>query len=366
MSTLRILLLFGGTSAEHDVSIQSARNIARAMRPERYEPLPVYIAHDGSWHLLTDPGSLLSAGNFGGRIEVGAARRVYPVPHEGGVGLLDGETHRLRGAAGCVWPALHGPCGEDGTVQGMCTLWSVPFVGAGVAGSAVGMDKDLSKRLMRESGIPVPDFVVLRSPGGEKASYGNLRDRLGGSMFVKPANLGSSVGISRVESEEDFVPALERAFRFDRKIIVERTVEGREIECALLEEGGRVSASLPGEIVPRDGFYSYRAKYVDADGARLLAPADLSASLTERIQRLAVDVFTVLCCEGMARVDFLVDRSEAVFVNEINTLPGFTPISMYPRLWQISGVPAETLIDKLVDHALARHRLENTLRGRTA
>jgi D-alanine-D-alanine ligase len=280
--------------------------------------------------------------------------------------VLDGSAEAKTLRLDAIVPVLHGPNGEDGTVQGFLELANVPYVGSGVMGSAAGMDKDIAKRLLRDSGLPVVPFLTLTPRS--RIDYRAAVDALGTpDLFVKPANMGSSVGVSRASSLGEFEQACERAFRYDGKLLVERSVAGaREIECSVLENAaGEVRASPLGEIVPAEshGFYSYDAKYIDADGALLRIPAELSTDQAERIQALAVETFRVLSCEGLARVDFFVDPKDhgSLFVNEVNTLPGFTAISMYPKLWEAGGLPQSELMEVLIGHAIARHERRNAL-----
>ncbi|WP_201860509.1 D-alanine--D-alanine ligase family protein [Microvirga soli] len=361
----RIGLLFGGRSAEHEVSKLSAANVLRALDPDRYDIVPIGIGRDGRW-LLCD------SGNGGGR---GAKSLEIP---EGSpqVALLPGgagEMIVLNGDAGsttlrldAVVPVLHGPNGEDGTVQGLLELANIPYVGSGVMGSAAGMDKDVAKRLLRDSGLPVVPFLTLTPR--TRVDYQKAADTLGTSdLFVKPANMGSSVGVSRASSPDEFAKACDRAFSYDSKVLVERSVTGaREIECSVLEDAaGEIKASPLGEIVPAGshGFYSYDAKYIDADGALLRIPAELNPDQARRIQELAAETFKTLGCEGLARVDFFVDpqNESSLFVNEVNTLPGFTAISMYPKLWEAGGLPQSELMEVLIGHAIARHERRNRL-----
>ena len=254
---------------------------------------------------------------------------------------------------------LHGPFGEDGTIQGLLKLAGVPFVGAGVLGSAVGMDKDVMKRLLRDAGIPIPGFLSFASNRPPK--FKDVSRELGLPLFVKPANLGSSVGISKAKDETGFSKAVGDAFRYDTKILVEEAVQGREIECAVLGNDDP-QASVPGEIIPTREFYDYDAKYVDENGARLEAPAKLNADTVRRVQELAIRTFQALNCEGMGRVDFFLKTDGTLLVNEINTIPGFTKISMYPRLWALSGISYTELIDRLIQLAIERFAHEQKLR----
>lgn len=260
-----------------------------------------------------------------------------------------------------AFPVLHGTFGEDGTVQGMLKLANIPFVGAGVLGSAVGMDKDVMKRLLKGDGIPVADFLTFSYGDRDKIDFDEVTNRLGTPIFIKPANMGSSVGISKVYDQENFEAAVDNAFLYDTKIIIEENIKGREIECSVLGNENPI-ASLPGEILPQGEFYSYQAKYIDEKGAVLDMPAKLSQELIEQIQKYAILTYKSLCCEGMARVDFFLKENGDILVNEINTIPGFTRISMYPKLWEVSGIPYSKLIDRLIELALSRFEREQALK----
>jgi len=356
-------LLFGGRSAEHDVSRASAANVLRALSPDRYEVFLIGIARDGRW-LACDTGN--GAGTGAAALAIPEeAQRIALVPGGGGSLMLfdgGGSTSRER-RVDVVFPVLHGPNGEDVTVQGALELAGVPFVGSGVTGSAIGMDKDVAKRLMRDAGVPFVPFVT--STTSAMVDYAAAVAALGSTdVFVKPANMGSSVGVSRARSDEEFAKSCELAFRYDQKVLIEKAVDGaREIECSVLEGAdGYIRASELGEIVPasKHGFYSYQAKYLDADGAALQIPADLPPEQALRVRELAVETFRLLGCEGMAQVDFFVSGEE-VFVNEVNTLPGFTQISMYPKLWEASGLSQADLMDTLIAHAFARHQRRSGL-----
>ncbi len=356
-------LLFGGRSAEHDVSRASAANVLRALNSERYEVVLIGIARDGRW-LACDAGN--GAGTGAAALTIpDAARKLALIPGGGGGLMLfnGGGSNSEETRVDVVFPVLHGPNGEDGTVQGALELAGVPFVGSGVTGSAIGMDKDVAKRLMRDAGVPSVPFVTstTAAPIDYAAAAASLATH---DVFVKPANMGSSVGVSRARSEEEFAKACELAFRYDQKILIEKAVDSaREIECSVLEMAdGHIRASGLGEIVPasKHGFYSYQAKYIDADGAALRIPAELPPGQAQHVRELAVETFRLLGCEGMARVDFFV-RDGEVFVNEVNTLPGFTQISMYPKLWEASGLSQADLMDALIAHAFARHSRRSAL-----
>jgi D-alanine-D-alanine ligase len=354
---LRVGLLYGGASAEHDVSKLSAANVLGALAPSRYEVVPIGIARDGRWRLAEH-----GVGGLPPIAEDGPEAALIPAGR--GRLALVGKSTEVE-PLDLVFPVLHGPNGEDGTVQGSLELANVAYVGSGVLGCAATMDKDVAKRLMRDAGLPIVPFVTIRSdrPGTYDAAVATLGTS---DVFVKPANMGSSVGVARARSRDEFARACEDAFRYDRKLLVERAVAGaREIECAVLENAaGEIRPSPLGEIAPAEshGFYSYDAKYVDAGGAALRIPADLPPERARHIQALAVKTFEVLCCEGLARIDFFVEPGAAsgtgagLYVNEANALPGFTSISMYPKLWEASGLKPSDLMDVLVEHALARHR----------
>jgi D-alanine-D-alanine ligase len=349
---LRVALLFGGRSAEHDVSVMSARNVFNALDPARYETIPIGITRSGAWLLCT-----LQEGAFPTRVP-DAGPLVALVP--GGAGRLailsesDGAADLSR-AVDVVFPVLHGPFGEDGTVQGLAEIAGVPYVGSGVMGSAAAMDKDVAKRLMRDGGLPIARFLSFAQ--GDAPAFDAVVAELGRPVFVKPARLGSSVGISKATTREEFAQAIAEAFRHDRKILVEEFVRGREIECGVLEgEDGSLIASLPGEIVPsnRHGFYTYEAKYLDEQGAAIKVPADLEPAISDKVRKLAIEAFRALGCEGLARVDFFLRDDGKLMVNEVNTLPGFTNISMYPKMFEAMGVSYSELVDRLIRHALAR------------
>jgi D-alanine-D-alanine ligase len=358
MSRRRVAVLFGGRSAEHEISCISARHVIDALDPDQVEVIPIGISKDGRWLRLPGPPALPS--ETGRMPEVGAG--------EGSVVELAAESasRELVTADGTrtpidvVFPVLHGPMGEDGVVQGLLELVGVPYVGAGVLGSAVGMDKAVQKVLFAAAGLPVVPWAVVREPEWHEDPEGVAAraEALGFPLFVKPANLGSSVGITKAHAHEGLNTALEEAFRYARKAVVERAVHPvREVECAVLGNDDPV-ASVVGEIVPEGHeFYDYAAKYLDEDGARLVVPADLSPGLTDRIQRAAVTAFHAVECWGMARVDFFVSGDE-LWINEINTIPGFTSISMYPKLWQASGLSYPELIERLLNLAVERYELE--------
>ena len=411
---LRIGVLFGGRSAEHEVSIQSARNIMAAADPNKYEIIPIGITKEGQWRvgeealqllanpewstsptgkgmLAAQPGTLTSevsnvrqvvtdAGSTGpeptrsepagfgmpalgweqavlekGQEVIlasnpGAESSLIPIQEPGDAprwGKLDG-----------IFPVLHGTFGEDGTIQGLLELAGVPYVGAGVLGSAVGMDKEVMKRLFHERGLPFVPYLAVRRARFEAAplrTCQTIEKQFSYPVFVKPANLGSSVGINKAHNRKELQAALAIAARYDRKVLVERAIQGRELECSVLGND-EPQASIPGEIVPAGEFYDYAAKYLE-DSARLIVPAPLRPAQVKRVQRLAIEAFQATECAGMARVDFFLEKKTGkIYLNEINTIPGFTSISMYPRLWEASGIPYPKLIDRLIELAFERHK----------
>jgi D-alanine-D-alanine ligase len=353
---LRVGVIYGGRSGEHEVSVASAASIFRHLDRERYEAVPIRIEKSGQWVL-------------GGRVpERLSAADVVEQRGTEALEVVDASAAVSHGRLDVIFPVLHGPYGEDGTVQGLLELACIPYVGSSVLGSAVGMDKAIMKAHFAAHSLPiVPHITVVRHEwsGQSRVVADRAATALGFPMFVKPANLGSSVGISNVKSDADFTPAMELAFQFDRKVVVEAGVpNAREIECAVLGNDAP-EASVPGEVIVThpDGFYSYDAKYIDPDGASWKIPADLSAEATRRVQGLSVEAFRALDLAGMARVDFLLDgKTGALYLNEVNTIPGFTTISMYPKMWAESGLPYSALLDRLIALALERHEDKQALR----
>jgi D-alanine--D-alanine ligase len=373
---IRVLLLFGGRSAEHDVSRVTAVAVAKALDPARYEVLPVAITTDGRW-LFADqarrmiesgpdalPAALPVAGDPVSELGDLVARG------EHGAGELDKDAVRSASLdADVVLPLLHGPYGEDGTVQGLLELAGLPYVGAGVLGSAVGMDKVMMKRAFAACGLPIATYASFRDGHDRVAFAAQVEAEIGYPCFVKPANLGSSVGVSKARDRATFDAALDLALGFDEWAVVEEAIDGREIEVAVLGDDPP-EASVPGEIVPGDEFYSYADKY-EREEAQLLAPAPLTPEQADDARRLAERAFEACRCEAMARVDFFLEEQHAdgtpgrgFLVNEVNTIPGFTPISMYPRLWEESGLSYPDLLDRLIELAFARHERRAKRAGR--
>jgi D-alanine-D-alanine ligase len=358
----RVLLLFGGRSGEHAISCATAGGVLRAIDRTRFDVLPVGITPGGRWVLVEDDPDRWSIidGNLPEVVD-GPERVLLPQgADEAAVRVLEaGVLPREIGHVDVVFPLLHGPFGEDGTLQGMLELADVRYVGAGVLASAVGMDKHFMKLVLAGQGLPVGPFTVLRAGDDDPQAWAAAVEPLGLPLFVKPARAGSSLGITRVTDLADLPAAVAEARRHDPKVVVEAGIVGREIECAVLggRGGARARASLPGEIVVTDarhGFYDFEAKYLDEAGVELTCPADLPPGVVEEVREVAVRTFEAVGCEGLARVDVFVTPAGEVVVNEINTMPGFTPFSMYPRMWQASGLAYPELIDELLALALER------------
>ncbi|MGI4855708.1 MAG: D-alanine--D-alanine ligase [Janthinobacterium lividum] len=356
----RVAVIFGGRSTEHEVSLQSARNIIGALDPARFEPVLIGIDKTGGWH-LSEASNYLLHGEDPALIALNRSNREIAVtPGKTQEQWVERRTGEILQQIDVVFPIVHGPLGEDGSLQGLLKMAGVPFVGSDVLGSAVCMDKDVTKRLLRDAGLPVTPYVALNRRTAADLSFADIVAQLGSPLFVKPANLGSSVGVSRVSTAEEYAQALEVGFSFDHKILVESAVVGREIECAVLGNEEPI-ASACGEIVLGSDFYSYDSKYIDAEAAQVVAPAVIDAEASERIRAAAVAAFQVLECRGLARVDFFLQADGAILINEVNTLPGFTQISMFPKLWQAAGMTYPELVTRLIDLAIERHRADATL-----
>ena len=395
MNKLRVGILFGGRSGEHEVSLLSAASVFNAIDKNRFEVVPIGITKEGRWVTAADAERLLKGESAGVDARPPHAERhlragdpettpgaavlargesvvVPPEPHKHGDSLApfqtDAESHVARRAADrainvdVIFPVLHGTFGEDGTIQGLLELADIAYVGAGVLGSAAGMDKDIMKSLFRAAGLPIVKHITILRGDWESAPnkvHKLVESKLKYPVFVKPANLGSSVGISKAHYRKELGPAIEEAAKFDRKIVIEQSVGGskqkaREIECSVLGND-QPAASVPGEIVPCKEFYDYDAKYLD-EGSQLIIPAKLTKAETKKVQQLAIGAFKAVDCSGLARVDFLMEpKTRKIYVNEINTMPGFTAISMYPKLWAASGVSYPELIERLIQLGIERH-----------
>ena len=361
MEKIRVGIFFGGRSTEHEISLLSAFNIIRALDRKKYQIIPIGIDKQGNfltykvtdkWIVNVDDPKKISLGKGG-------------VP----VSFVFGRSRELVELQGkrkikidVAFPVLHGAYGEDGTIQGLFKMADIPFVGCGVLGSAVGMDKDVAKRLLRDAGLLIADFVSFAKINRKEIKFANLKKKLGLPFFLKPANAGSSVGVYRIEHETNFLQKVDEAFNYDNKIIFEKAIIGKEIECSVIGNADP-RASLPGIVIPKDQFYSYQAKYLDEDGAQFEIPAKLSMKSKKKIMDVAIKVYKVLGCEGLARVDGFLTRDGKFIINEINTLPGFTAISMYPKLWEVSGVPYKNLLDQLILLALQRQKIDAKLQS---
>jgi D-alanine-D-alanine ligase len=349
---LRVGVLFGGRSGEHEVSLASAASVIRELDPEKYEAVPIGISKDGRWLVGSGAQKMLPEVLKTGR------RVVLPADPNAAALVPLGESPGGALRVDVVFPVLHGTFGEDGTVQGLLELAGLPYVGAGVLGSSIGMDKDVQKRLFEHTRLPVADFLILPRSAWEKTPSKALRaieKKFRFPLFVKPATLGSSVGMTKVHHRGELRAALDLAAEFAQKILVERAIGGREIEVSVLGNEDP-KASVPGEIVPHREFYDYTAKYLE-EGTRLIIPARLTPAQVKRFQTYAVRAYRAVECTGMARVDFFLERRTGrIYVNEINTIPGFTAISMYPKLWEASGLSYRALLDRLIELALEQHR----------
>jgi D-alanine-D-alanine ligase len=361
---IHVGVVFGGRSGEHEISLRSARCVVDAIDRDKYCVSLIGIDRSGHWHLLEEPlFRRLTDTSLAALDGTGSEVLLLPSPTMGTL-LERDKPGQPIGKLDVIFPMLHGPYGEDGTVQGLLELADIPYVGAGVLGSAVGMDKDVQKRLLRGAGVPVVPFVVATRGrwSTDATTLSAHACEFGLPLFVKPANLGSSVGITKVSAVADLAAAVANALEYDHKVLIEKGIDAREIECAVLGNEDP-QASIPGEIRPNAEFYSYEAKYVDKNGASLLIPAPLSADEATAVRKLALQVFQLLDCAGMARVDFFLERGTGQwYVNELNSIPGFTTISMYPKLWEASGLPYRELITRLIDLALERHAQRRQLK----
>jgi len=363
---INVGILFGGKSAEHEVSLQSARNVYDALDRDKYNPVLIGINKKGQWLMGSGSGaeSFLLNSNDPKNIKLDSSfnhanAQVALAPESRGAlsSLVSGGNAQ---SVDVIFPILHGPFGEDGTVQGLLKLADIPFVGAGVLASAAGMDKDVMKRLFRDAKLPVCKFRALKSH--EKIpAFGEIAAELGCPVFIKPANMGSSVGVSKVHNEDEYFTAVNEAFLYDSKILFEEFINGRELECSVLGNEDPM-ASVVGEVKSSHEFYSYDAKYIDENGAVLEIPAKINEACAAHVRELAVSAFRALDCEGLGRVDFFLKNSGEIIVNEINTMPGFTKISMYPKLWEAAGVSYSELVDRLIELAFRRFEKEKKLK----
>ena len=362
MAKLRVGVVFGGKSSEHEVSLQSAKNIVEAMDKSRFDVVLLGIDKQGQWHVSDASDYLLNASDPAHIALKPSATRLAQVPGRTTGALINADNGTPLANIDVIFPIVHGTLGEDGSLQGMLRMANLPFVGSDVLGSAACMDKDVTKRLLRDAGLNIAPFITLTRANRQRFTFSDVVATLGLPLFVKPANQGSSVGVSKVTSEAQYHEAVRLAFEFDHKVVVEKGIKGREIECAILGNDAP-EASTCGEIVLNSEFYAYDTKYIDDNGARVVVPAQIPPAVNDKIRQIAIEAWQTLGCAGMARVDVFLTEDNDVIINEINTLPGFTNISMYPKLWQASGVSYTDLITRLIELALARHQADSALKS---
>ena len=357
---LNIGILLGGKSAEHEISLISAQNVYNSLDKKKYQAVLIGIDKKGKWFLHDQNFTTNSLDPK--KVKLKKSLKQLTIVMGQDRGQLMQISNKKIIHLDAIFPVLHGTFGEDGTMQGLLKLLNIPFVGADLLGSAVCMDKDIAKKLLTQANIPNAKFLSFSTLEKEKINFNQVKKELGLPLFIKPANMGSSVGINKARNQKEFTFAIKDAFQYDNKIIIEEFIKGREIECAILGNE-KPQASLPGEIItPQDKFYSYEAKYLDETEAILKAPAELGKSIIEKVQNLAIKAFQALECEGMARVDMFLTSSGKLYINEINTIPGFTSISMYPKLWEKSRIPPIKLVDKLIQLALQRFQKQSKLK----
>lgn len=353
-----IALIFGGRSSEHEVSMRSARNVAVALDKSKFDFILIGISKEGSWFRFQglevfDKVTVLSDKSLPPDADPVALISEQRKP------LLFSLKNQTKTVVDCAFPILHGTFGEDGTIQGLFKMMNLPFVGCGVWSSAAGMDKEIMKRLLTFEGIANAKYALLTPEN--PSSYSELANKLGTPFFIKPANAGSSVGVHKIRTAEDLASGLKDAFLYDTKVLAEEFVQGREIECSVMGLNATAKASLPGEVVAHHDFYSYDAKYNDQNGASIVIPAELTEAEIAKVQKLAVRTYQVMGCDGLTRVDFFLKKNGDLYVNEINTLPGFTKISMYPKMWEATGVSYSDLVTQLIGFAFAKHAADEKL-----
>jgi D-alanine-D-alanine ligase len=342
-SKIRIGLIFGGRSAEHEISILSASSVFKNIDKKKFEVISIYIDRGGKWRRVENP--LIGQD----KLNKGQAFSFLPWHQNSSLNPFKADVY---------FPLLHGPYGEDGTIQGLFEMANVPYVGAGVLASSLGMDKAKMKFIFKAKGLPVVNFLIIHELEWQKQKeefLEKIKKNFNFPIFIKPSNLGSSIGISKVKENSKLVPAIENAFQYDRKILVEKGIDGREIECSVLGND-EPQASLPGELIPFREFYDYEDKYIEGK-TKFKIPAPLTDYQTKEVQRLAIEAFKAIECSGMARVDFFIEnKTDNIYINEVNTIPGFTEISMYPKMWEASGISYPKLIEKLIELAFERHK----------
>lgn len=355
---IKIALLCGGQSVEHDISLISVGNILKALDPARYEISVIYISQQGQWYFVPS-SDLVTKENLAVLLQQKKLDKVLLQPGAQHACLMVKETPL---AIDVIFPVLHGRNGEDGSMQGLLALLNIAFVGPGILGSAICMDKDITKRLLREAGIKTANWLHFHQTEIDNIDPKHIVEQLGLPVFVKPVNAGSSIGIEKIKTQEAILPALKRAAAYDESVIVETTIVGREIETAVLGLNAQAKAASVGEIIPHHEFYTYEAKYFDPDGASLVVPADVAPEILKKMHEIAVKAFRVTRCDGMARVDFFLTKNNELYLNELNTIPGFTNISMYPKLWMAAGLDYSKLLDRLIELALIKHKNISSLK----
>lgn len=354
----KVAIIFGGKSAEHEVSLRSAKNVAAALDLNSYEPLIIGISKQGTWYQFPNTQVF---NEITALVDQKVPKQADPVTlicHQGQPRLFSLESKKIS-VVDIAFPVLHGTFGEDGCIQGHFKMMNLPFVGCGVLGSAIGMDKELMKRLLANAQIPSAPYQVLYSH--QKITYSELDKKLGSPFFIKPANAGSSVGVHKIKSEQDFITKIKDAFLYDHKVLAEQAIVGREIECSVMGLNHQPKASVAGEVIPSHEFYSYEAKYLDENGAAIKIPAELNPDVLKKIQEMACRTFQVLNCDGLTRVDFFLKSNNEILINEVNTIPGFTQISMYPKMWEASGLGYSKLVSELIELGFAKYQSDQSL-----
>ncbi len=348
-------IIFGGRSGEHEVSLQSARSIANAVNREHFDIFLIAVDKQGSWYLASEDDYLINPDDPAGiQLNLRSDQQIAIIPDSNSNRILQLSTGNDLGSLDVVFPIIHGTFGEDGGLQGFFSILNIPYVGADITGSAVAMDKLVAKKLLLQSGIPVADYFVATKTTDLNSLSIEIEEKFGYPVFVKPVCSGSSVGVFKAFSKKELEKSVTEAIKFDDRILIEEAIEGREIECAILGNDDLL-ASVPGEIIPKHAFYSYEAKYIDAEGARLEMPANIPDDISLEVKEFAIESYKTLLCKGMARVDMFLTEEGKLVLNEINTLPGFTKISMYPKLIELTGIPYPDLIDRLVELAIDLH-----------
>jgi D-alanine-D-alanine ligase len=354
-----IALIFGGRSAEHEISILSAKNVAAALDKKLYSPIFVGISKEGTWYEFPSFNMMSELTSLSDQNIPSSAEPVCLVSQKTKPTLYSLKNQTTK-SIDLAFPILHGTFGEDGCIQGLFKMMNLPFVGCGVLASAAGMDKEVMKRLLNQAGIPNAKYILLTKQN--TPSFDEVSKNLGLPFFIKPANMGSSVGVHKIKSREDFDVKLKDAFQYDFKVLAEEMILGREIECSVMGLNNSPKASVAGEVIPSHDFYSYEAKYLDDKGAAIKIPADVKPETLQKIQEMALKTFKVMGCEGLTRVDFFLTKNGDALINEINTIPGFTNISMYPKMWEASGIPYSQLITQLIELGFQSHIQQSELR----